>query len=283
MPSEHAQKEKHKPAFRRIMADLSKGTVLKPLIHSYLFEAQFPDFSVDFRKIGPRKPDGKFHPSEHPLWPERMLWWYLTAPDQIVVEPKEYMGTLSVTIGTVMHEFMRMCLWDLGIALTVEEMRAEGWSVPKRSNEARLDDEQTGAAGSMDGILKLMIPSHPQLARQHFEYKTSNPAALQRFDDLDLAYYMKRWPGYYAQNQEYMRMSGLRLSIVLFMAMGYPWESREIHVPYDPHFSEDVRQKYIRVREAERDGMMPDPCCGPGSKDSKVCPARMVCPNGTRG
>lgn len=267
-----------KPAFRKVLSDLSKGTILKPMLHSYLFEAAFPDLDLGFKKheLGARAPDGWFHPSTHPLWPERMLYWYLAEPTKFLAEPMEYMGTLSVTIGSVMHSFIQACLADLGVLVGPKDGLPYDFTP---TGEPKVVDEETGARGAMDGIVKMMIPSLPNVPRHGFEFKTRTPLA-GKINDLDLATYKAKHPVYYAQNQEYMRLSGLSNFIVVFLSMGYPWEMTEIHVPADQYFQEEVRQKYLRVRRAVADGIMPEPCCGPRSADAKMCPARNVCPVG---
>jgi hypothetical protein len=269
------------PAFRKVLTDLSKGTVLKPLMHSYLFEAEFPDLDLSFpkRDMGRRSPDGWFHPSEHVLWPERMLYWYLAEPDKVIGEPMEYMGTMSVTVGSIMHSFTQQILKHQGLLLAETELEDLGYAI-NSTGEPTVADVPTGARGSMDGILRLTLPKYLASPHQGFEFKTRSPLA-KPIEDLDLDAYKAKHPGYWAQNQEYMRLSGLDVFVVLFMAMGYPWELTEIHVPADPFFQEQVRQKYMRVRAAEEAREMPEPpCCGPRSADAKVCPAREVCPVG---
>jgi hypothetical protein len=250
---------KFSPNFSKVITDLSKGTILKPLLHSYLFDAKFPkDFSVDFHHhVMARKEDGWFHPSTHPLWPARKLWLYARHTDQVITQPKEYMGTLSVTIGHAVHSFIQMCLKDLGVL---------------EAAEVYVEDPVLRSRGSMDGVLTLDgFPGHP---RQMFEFKTSNLMKLSSKKDLDIDTFRETWPDYYMQVQEYMRLSGIHQTVLLFMAMGYPWELREFHIPYNPALAQSVVIKY---REALGD-VMPAPCCGPGSKTSKACELRAVCP-----
>lgn len=261
--------------FARIVKGLDKGTVLIPLLHSYLYDAEFPDdFSVHFRRHKmKREPDGWFHPSEHPLWPARKLWLYANHPESTVTMVKEYMGAMSVTIGTAVHSFIQMCLDDLGL-LVMTEREVNGQM--EKTAEHYVEDAVLRSRGSMDGILKLKIPgSSSEL--QHFEFKTSNLMKLSKIKDLDLDAFRTTWPDYYVQVQEYMRMSGLRLSVVLFLAMGYPWELREFHIPYEPAIAQDISNKYSLAVRPE----MPPPCCAPGSKTAKACEMRFVCPIGS--
>lgn len=286
--------------FGSTLRDVSKGLLVKPVLHNYLYDAEFPDFDVKFRNHKmEREPDGWFHPSTHPLWKPGALLRYLTKPKEMPVEKKEYMGTLSVTIGTAMHGFVEMCLEDAGIRPRALNMctvcpRAcpspkgrsknktcgchldEGLLLPNGDHvvgcrEPGAIDPEAGSRGHMDGVLDLSAMSTPSQAHDQpgFEFKTSS--ARKQIADLDLASYREKHPIYYAQNQEYMRMRGLRMMIVLFMYMGYPWEQTEIHVPYDPAFAMGIRDKYLRVRQAAAD-QVDLACCR-----LKGCPAYGLC------
>lgn len=260
------------PAFRRAVADLSRGVVLKPLVHAALFDGNVPRFTLEVGEDDHALdfgPDGKFHPSTHPLMAARKLWFYLVEPEAWIAERFEYMGVLSVTVGKIMHRFVNAVLWDLGVLVAPEP----------GGDEPYAEDPETGASGNYDGELRLIIPTHPKHERQIFEFKTTSPLAKLP-DDLDLEAFKKKYPQYYAQVQEYMRLTGLRLAVVLMLAMGYPWELREFHIPYDPGFAESVAHKYREVRHLQVINEMPQPCCAPGSTAAKECGARTVCPVG---
>ena len=90
--------------------------------------------------------------------------------------------------------------------------------------------------------------------------------------------YRKMSEVYYAQAQEYMRLSGLRRHRTVVMSMEYPFEMAEIVLNYDHAFVQGITEKYRRVRQAVADHIPPQPCCAPRSKQSRACPARYVCP-----
>jgi hypothetical protein len=247
-------------ALKAILKDSSKGLVLKPVLHTYLYDAKFPDFSVHFiNHEMTREPDGYFHPSTHPLWTERQLFWYLVRPEMMQEELKDHMGTLAVTMGTAAHGFVQNCLGPNGAGVLLDA-------------EVYVEDQESGSRGSMDGVLKL-----PHRDEDVFEFKTSNPMKLAKIEDHDLESYREKWPVYYAQNQEYMRMSGYRNTIVLFMTMSYPFVMKEFIVPYDPPFALGIRDKYLRVRQAVADQQQPMPCCNVKSAQARSCIARAVC------
>ena len=75
--------------FSQSFHEAKKGLIVKPILHNYLFDAQFPDFTIKFQKGDQqRAPDGWFHPSTHPLWDERSLYLYLKHPDLMVPEQR---------------------------------------------------------------------------------------------------------------------------------------------------------------------------------------------------
>ena len=262
--------------FRHMVRDVSKGLIVKPILHNYLFDAAFPAFTMDFPKQEmARAPDGWFHPSTHPLWTDRQLYYYLTRPGGMQAERLEYMSTLSVTVGKAMHGFIEMCLTDAGLR-PLDLQRCTMCPPEAHCDEAGVMDEESRSRGHMDGVLSL-THLHHDFAEDFpvFEFKTTNIMKLSKIKDLDLATYRKLWPEYYAQIQEYMRMSGKRMAVVLFMSMGYPWEMREFHVPFDRAFATGIRDKYLSVidlaEHAEKTNYTR--CCG----KPKSCPAKAVC------
>ena len=254
------------------------GLVLTPLFHAYLYDAKFPPkFTVTFeRHLTPRQPDGWFHPSTHPLMPERMLYYYLTEPERWEPEPFEFAGALSVTMGTATHDFMEMCAYDLGILVKPTGTcvccgRPHGFKKGE-CREPGASDSRVMSRGHMDGVLDV-----PGWGMGGFEFKTSNQRKLYGIDNLDVVKFREKWPQYYAQVQNYMHITGLRRFIVFFLGMGFPWETKEFVIEYDVFYCTTLENKYLRVLEAAKSGRRPDPCCAPRSALSKTCCARRIC------
>jgi hypothetical protein len=254
--------QKVKPEFGRILRQQDSGLLLKPLLSSYLSAGVQPEFAVEFRRKGQRKPDGWFHPSTHPLWTERQLYYYLTDPEGLRSEALGEVGMMSVTVGTVLHTFLQAVVVDMGV-------------VAPDDVERKLSDPETKARGAIDGIVRIGDTVAV------WDYKTAHPVALSKLQDLDLEAWSAKYPYYYAQQQEYMRMSGIPLAIVTMMGTASPWEQREFHIPYNPEFAEGIAAKYRRVLSYVADGTPPpEACCMPGDAVSKSCVARVPCPQG---
>lgn len=269
------------PAFRRMADMIKQDLVVVPLVEAFLRAAKFPDvFSVTFRDEGKeRKPDGYFHPSTHPLWGERQLYYYLTAPDRLVPEEFEYENRMAVVMGTAVHAFIQVCMITAGILLKpTGTCLACGRPHGKRKNDCDewgALDKVLGRRGHIDGILDIS-----GWGRALFEFKTIGDKAAMKLDHHDLEWLKTRKPGYYAQVQDYLDMTGLQKAVIVFCILGFPWRLVEIEVPYDHLYVSQLKAKYARVRQAEKDGVLPDPCCAIKSKESRVCPAREVCPIG---
>lgn len=251
----------------------TEGLIVKPLLHKYFYEAKFPkEWSVAFRQENTfRDPDGWFHPSSHPLLEPRQLWFYLTQPGSWHKEPFDYAIRMSILMGSALHDFVEMAMEDLGLLVRPKGIcptchRRQ----PQDCKEHGFADEETKTRGHLDGVIIWgKLPEHVG----GFEFKTANPFTLKDIKDNDIAAFKKKWPYYYAQIQEYMRISGLRRFVVIFFAMGNPWEMSEFLIEYDVKFSFDIESRYRLALTAQADGKMPPPCCGPRSAMSKRCPA----------
>jgi hypothetical protein len=262
---------------RREGASASSGAVVVPLLRMYLTEGRFPTGRMlEIPGGNPtRRPDGWFHPSTHPTMAPRKLYHYLTQPDRWEEEPFSAEGRMSVTVGTMVHGWMRMALTDLGL-----------WQPPKgvcpacerpygtgegECDEPGVCDPVLGRRGHMDGVLLT-----PQLGMTGYDCKTVNHFGIKKIPDMDAGYFRLNYPKYYGQMQDYMSMSGLRKIIVVFAGIGFPWEWREVHIDYDPQYVVELEAKYRLVREAVAKGEPPVNCCH-GGKEALVCPA-MSCP-----
>jgi len=263
------------PSFRRVAEGADKDLIVKPILSSKLREAQWPALKIELpgqSNAGQKKRiDGWFHPSTHPTMPARQLYYYLAEPENWKTEPFSPESRISVTMGTLMHEFVEHLLIESNVLVRPEGTcvgcKKEHGKKKGQCSEHGVMDEVLMARGHMDGIIS------PALKNAGFEFKTSNANAMRSIQDLDAEAYKAKWPHYYAQNQEYMRMSGLPSFVVLFMGIGYPWDMREIHVDFDPEFAAGIESKYREVRRSVEIGSIPEECCMPRSKMAQNCPA----------
>jgi hypothetical protein len=210
------------------------------------------------------------------------LYLYLTQPEKWSPEPLEFMGALSVTFGTAMHGFIQNCLnpKNANVLLTPSPEvclvcgRKTGWG-PKDCNEWGVRSEETRSHGHMDGKGSLPLLGWDLFG---FEFKTGNHMKMQKIANNDIDAYRAKWPDYYAQNQDYLRITGLGTMVTFMLGLGYPWTMREFHVQRDEAYIQDLNTKYRSVIAHAGMGISPDPCCAPRSSKSRLCPAAAVCP-----
>lgn len=265
-----------RPVFRKLLQGANGGEKVLPALRAALYDPDFPSFNIHVEGWANRPPDGWFHPSTHPLWPERMLYYYLMSPQDMVHDPFDPTGTIAVTLGSFLHSFVQIVGVRNGILERQPERCGCGTKHPERA-EIYLEDREAGSRGHADGAL---------VSGEVFEFKSMNPAKAQKIPEGDpsssivVEAYRSLSPGYYLQAQEYLRMSGRESMVTVVMGTVYPFPMREVHIPYDRVEAMRIREKYLRVRQAVADQRLPLPCCSPGSKQAQQCPAREVCPIG---
>lgn len=270
-------------AMRREGSAAASGAVLAPLVRLYIGEGRFPRNTKIVLPGGnpDRAPDDWFHPSTHPTMSARKLFYYLTQPDRWHPEPWSYEGRMSVTVGTLEHSIVRMALEALGL-LQAPTGTCPCCNRPYGPGEGECDepgvaDPVLRRRGHMDGVVMT-----PQLGMTGYDLKTINHFGVAKIPEgptsaAALKWLMEKHPYYYGQMQEYMALSGLRLVVMLFIGMGFPWTMKEIHVEYDPAYVMRVETKYKLVRAAVEAGQPPEACCPPFSKEAASCPAS-ACP-----
>ena len=91
------------------------------------------------------------------------------------------------------------------------------------------------------------LDGHSHVTGGLVTHNTIYPFGLKGIRDMDTGQFREKWPKYWAQGQECMRLSGLRKYIFLFMTMGSPWEFREFHLDFDPAFAMATEEKYLAV------------------------------------
>jgi hypothetical protein len=267
-------------AIRREGVSAAAGAVLAPLVRMYVAEGRFPKNTMIRIDGGEpdRKPNEWFSPSTHPTMDERKLYLYLTQPEQWEPEPWGYEGRMSVTVGTIEHSIIQMALDDLGILQrptgTCPVCRVPCGLGPGECSEPGVIDYELKRRGHMDGVVLT-----PSLGMTAMDIKTINHFSAAKIPDgptsaKALEWLKEKHPYYYGQMQEYLALSGLRLMIMLFVGIGFPWVMKEIHVEYDPAYVLALESKYRRVRKAVEWGSIPEPCCAVRSKEAASCAAK---------
>ena len=90
-------------------------------------------------------------------------------------------------------------------------------------------------------------------------------------DPQVLEWFKTKNPDYYLQAQEYLRISGKEKSIVVIVSLTYPFEMREIHVPFDPVVAGATREKFRKVIQAVADQRRPMCECSLSNQCPAMC------------
>lgn len=227
----------------------ASGCLVKPLFHQWIMEQKTAPFNLLVERPVRRGPDGWFHASSHPLATDRELYLWMTG--QVVSEPMDYVSLMSVMFGTLAHAMIEAFLDWMGVAVPLPPGECPACGRPRRPLRARpsgkyctehgYSDARTRARCHLDSILDFSG------GLRGFDLKTIWPYGLKGAKDMDAAFFTGKWPHYWAQMQECMRLSGLRRYIVFFVGLGNPWETREYHFDFDPEFAMKTEEKYLRV------------------------------------
>lgn len=239
------------PKFETTARYAAAGCLLKPVLHEFFQRDVSLDLHIRFTRVMDRPYDGWFHSSVHPLQPEYNLWLYLAHPGRVKREPLGYVGSMSTMFGTITGELLKEALRQAGIAIRVPEgdCPACGLPQPSKCSEHGAADEATISRGHLDDIADFK-----GLGTYGIDWKTIRPYGLKEAPDMDAEFFREKWPHYWAQGQDYMRLTGLRKFIFFFLGLGNPWEMREYHIEYDPVFCFEVEAKYKRALQLYREG-----------------------------
>lgn len=267
------------PRFRHVVQGAINQEVLVPLLRAYFSKPTAKTLVLPIEGFDTREPDGWFHPSEHPTWPTRMLYYYLTDPDRMIAEPPDPTFVLAVTQGKFWHAIIQHILWTLG-ALRENPNPIDEWN----KTEFAFEVPEFLSRGHVDGIT---VPEVlPIEAPEVFEYKTMNAAKLSSMplaaphDPVVTEWFKDRCFEYWLQAIVYMWMSGIHRWRGLIMAVGVPFPMREVVLTLDHSALEVIKSNYRTAIDAAKEGVPPMNCCAPRSPRSKVCPARAICPVG---
>jgi hypothetical protein len=242
------------PTFTDIGAKAAEGCLVKPLFHQFFQDPNIKfEFSLRVARPVPRPYDGWFHASVHPLATDRALWMYLAHPEKVVREAMDYTSLMSVMFGSLGHAVIEAFLERLGVAVPLPPGLCPVCGLPRKQvlagapaskycTEHGFADPETRARCHLDSILDFK-----GRGVFGFDFKSIHQFGLRKVPDMDAAAFRETWPGYWAQMQECMRLSGLRRYIVFFLTLGNPWDTREFHFDYDPAFAAQTELKYKRV------------------------------------
>jgi hypothetical protein len=239
------------PVFRGVAEKAAQGCLVKPILLDFFQRDLDIEITLRITRVMDRPYDGWFHSSVHPTQDDRSLWTYLAMPEKVRREQLGYIGAMSTMFGTVTGEVLKEALRQAGVSVKVPRgtCPACGLPQPSQCREHGARDERTRSRGHLDDIADF-----GNLGTWGIDWKTIRPYGLKDAPDMDEDFFRQRWPRYFGQAQDYMRMTGLRKFIVMFLGLGNPWELREYQFSFDPVYSFGIESKYLRVLQAYEEG-----------------------------
>jgi hypothetical protein len=254
------------PKFETMARYAADGCLVKPLFHQFVLDPQATTkLNLLVERPTRRAPDGWFHASQHPLMSERELYLWMTG--ELPEDPWDYKGLMSVMFGTLAHAINEAFLDWMGVSVPLPPGDCPACGRPRRPLRARPSSRYCTEHGfchgptrsrcHLDAILDFDRKNHQGLGWQRtgillphwhgYDFKTIYPFGLKDVPDMNLEAFRAKWPHYWAQMQDCMRITGLRRYIVFFMGLGNPWDTREFHIPFDPEFAAETEAKYLAV------------------------------------
>lgn len=272
------------PRFDRLPIVTDADLHIIPQLRTYFRPENLPD-PIDLHLAGhgtPRKPSGWFSPSTHPMLPLCHLVRYAAEPETFEHQEFEEEVMTSMLMGTIFHEIMNIAFTDMKIAVKPEGRTCPLCRRPRGRkpgvdvcNEHPVSDDVLKRRGHIDVVLDL-----PRLSGIAVDLKTCAPHALKSILNHDTSVFTKADATplkrkYFGQGQEYIDLRGDDRFMFLFMALGFPWDMREIVIDRDQRHIDAVKTKYRQAREMApfylRTRALPTGCC-PGGKGHEPCP-----------
>lgn len=245
------------PTFRGIGEMAAEGCLVKPLFHQWVLDDSIPiELTLRITRPVPRPWDGFFHASAHPLAGEAALYRYMAQDPGLGGPARDdfgYVGRMSVMFGSLSHAVIEAFLDYMGVSVPLPPGDCPACGRPRRPVRAARDpakycsehsaiDLETRSRCHLDSILDFKARG-----TFGFDFKSIHQFGLKKVPDMSAAAFREKWPHYWAQMQECMRLTGLRRYIVFFLTLGNPWDTREFHLEFDAAFAAQTEAKYRRV------------------------------------
>jgi hypothetical protein len=256
-------------SFRRLLKGIHEDQILIPTLKASLSNPNFDGFTIDVEGWNARAYDGWFHPSTHASWTVKQLYHYLVQGGEMEPERPELLFVLAVTQGKFWHTMVQTLLADVGV-LAINRLVPASASITDQV-EVPLVDAEHKRRGHADGRIALRD-------NELFEFKTMSDYKIRKIKTAEDIKNLE--PGYYAQTQDYLDISGADQMRYLIMSLASPFPMVELVVPADKPFQAAQRQKYADALQAAADQREPGSCCTPRSDTAKGCPVRTLCPIG---
>jgi hypothetical protein len=249
------------PVLGKVTESAASGCLVKPVLLQFFQDPAVNfEFNLHLTRSGNRAPDGWFHASTHPLMSHRELWLYLARSQLLPGRQMDYISWMSTMMGTVTHGVVEAALDRMGVTVPLPEGDCPACGRPYKPARARQASKWCMEHGAVhpESMSRCHLDSILNFGPQGvfgFDLKTIRPFGLSGITDMDAGHFREKWPHYWAQMQECMRMTGLRRYIVYFMGLGNPWTTREFHIDYDAGFAAQTEAKYLEVLDHWRRGV----------------------------
>lgn len=245
------------PTFLPAMADSAvAGCLVKPIIAGFMASGE--KLSIRAQRPTERAPDGWFHASSHPGLPAAELAAYLALPPVVSGDPIAYPLAMSFTVGTVIGEVARQILVRQGVAIIPRGICIVcGLRQPTRCREHAGVDSLRRSRGHLDAVLNFSSASNKSIPGDlslispetlallwGYDHKTAMTMTLKGIPEMDEEALKAKWPKYWWQAQEYMRLTGLRKYIIVVQGIGTPWTMKEYHIQFDPDAALSIERRY---------------------------------------
>lgn len=233
------------------------------------------ELHLDFYDLSRQsKPSGWLSPSVHPTLTLRQLVLYLMDPESWLPAQFPNETQTSMLMGTIFHEIVNFAFEDMGIAVKPEGKKCPLCGRPRgrqlgadTCNEHAVVDSVLKRRGHIDNVLEL-----PRLGRIPMDLKTCAPHAMKSIFNHDPSIFTDNPTAlkakYYAQAQQYIDLYNAERFLFVFIALGFPWELREVVIERDQAHIDAVAEKYATAHRLAKLRQEPQQTCCNGTGEA---------------
>lgn len=217
--------------------------------------------------------DGKFHPSTHPHYGDRLNWYMLhpVYSQLMIPERRSVQSEMMLSMGSAIHgivqtqfKMMKICKCDCdGPIHTCDDIEVE------------YRNDEHNVRGRLD--FRAHLPEETVLVELKTQNIYSFDADVRAIDRSSPSEIWNRHPEWDIQMSMEEDCLGAASGILLVVKSGWPFTMKEYHHTRNDSLLSENYQKFDRVLAALEMDRPPKHCCALGSETHKSCPARTVC------